>query len=378
MLISPQVAPAGQRPPRLSFSRSLNAQASDGFAYSSVEEKVKGLTFKDALKVARPETDRVTTSDRVNPASDALLLNLIDKLPVDLAKMTWGAVTRFFTQGSSTPPALRQSVANYEIGKEEPIEHEALLDTLSSVMKEFPEFRPHLGPEHVWSKDGKSYQGLGYYRRVGQAIAGQRPFPFPTFSRSKLICALGLGATNLVMPTGTEPALKAWILQQPPGSVEFHQLFREAYRLNEGDLYGTLLSAENVLCEGLYDPDRQKREVTSRLSYLRSDSSPQGDNFGSWYHLFGSALYSLMRPEWKARTAMAVEGAGSLILEGSDPQEDHINRLGVRLGAGLRDLVQNGLPESPPARPYLNTREFGWDRRSVATWSVPSPEGKPA
>lgn len=377
MLISTPVGPAGQRPPRLSFSGSLNAQASDGFAFTSVEDKVQGLAFQDALRVARPETDRVTTPDRVNPASDALLWNLIDKLPVDLASMTWGAVRRFVTQGSSTPAALRQSVANYTIGREAPIDHEALLDTLCSIMKEFPQFPPHLGAEHVWSEDGQSYQGLGYLKRVGQAIVGERPFPFPTFSRSKLLCALGLGATNLVMPTGKEAELKAWIMEQPPGSIELHQLFREAYRLNEGDLYATLLSAENVLCEGLYDPDRQDREVTTRLSYLRSDSAPLGDNFGSWYHLFGSALYSLMRPEWKARAVMAVEGAGSLILEGSDPQEDHINQLGVHLGVGLRRVAEHGLPESQaPSRPYLNTQEFGWDRRSVARWTVPHGDGR--
>lgn len=331
------------------------------------------MTFRQALRVAHPETDRATSSERVNPASDALLLNLVDKLPVDLARMTWGAVTRFFSQGSSTPAALRQSVADYRIGEQAPLDLEPLLETLNSVMSETPEFAPHLGPEHVWSDESKSYQGLGYLTRVGQAVLGERPFPFPTFSRSKLICALGLGATNLVLPTGTEAGLKSWVLTQEPGSVEFHDLFRESYKLNKGDLYGTLLATENVLCEGLYAPDRQDREVTRRLSYLRSDSAPAGDNFGSWYHLVGAALYSLVRPEWKADLVTRVEGAGSLILEGSDPQEDHINRLGVQLGQGLRKVAEVGLPASPHARPYVNTREFGWDRRSTAAYTVAMP-----
>ena len=376
MLISPQVLSAGQRPPRLSFSASLNQQAQDGFQATSVEDRVEGLTFREALRVARPETDRATSTDRVNPASDSLLLNLVDKLPVDLARMTWGAVTRFFSSGSSTPAGLRQSVADYKIGQQAPLDLEPLMETLGSVMGEFPQYSPHLGPEHEWSSEAKGYQGVGYFARVGQAVMGERPFPFPTMSRSKLLCALGLGATNLVMPTGREAELKAWMLSQEPGSVEFHQLFRESYRLNEGDLYATLLATENVLCEGLYTPDRQERELTRRLSYLRSDSAPAGDNFGSWYHLVGAALYSPVRPEWKANLVTRVEGAGSLILEGRDPQEDHINRLGVQLGQALRRVAEEGVPAKTEVRDYVNTREFSWDRRSVASFTVAAPQGR--
>lgn len=372
MLISPNVPVAGQRPPRLSFTASLNQQAQDGFVARSVDEVAEGLTFRQALKTVRPETDRVTSTERVNPASDALLLNLVDKLPVDLARMTWGAITRMFTHGDSTPNELRESVADYKIGKEAPLDIGPLLTTLTSVMKESPELTPHIGPEHVWSDEGKSYQGLGFYARVGQAIIGERPFPFPTFSRSKLICALGLGATNVMMPTGKEADLKAWVLSQELGSVEFHELFGQAYRMNQGDLYATLLSTENVLCEGLYDPNRQDREVTKRLSYLRSDSAPAGDNFGSWYHLVGSALYSLVRPEWKAETVMKIEGMGSNILEGKDSQEDHINSLGIKLGTSLREISEKGLPQTPvQSEPYVNLREFGWNRESVARWTVP-------
>lgn len=370
MLISPQVSSAGQRPSRLSFSASLNQQAQDSFIATSVEDKVEGMTFRQALRVASPETDRATSPQRINPASDALLLNLVDKLPVDLARMTWGAVSRFFSQGSSTPAALRQSVADYRIGQQSPLDLDPLLQTLNAVMAEFPQFEPHLGAEHAWSAEAEEYQGLGFFARVGQAIMGERPFPFPTLSRSKLICALGLGVTNLVMPTGKESELKSWVLSKEPGSVEFHQLFRESYRLSEGDLYATLLTTENVLCEGLYTPDRQEREVTRRLSYLRSDSAPAGDNFGSWYHLVGAALYSLVRPEWKASFVTKVEGAGSLILEGSDPQEDHINRLGVQLGQALRRVAEDGAPARVEAREYVNTREFGWDRRSAASFTT--------
>ena len=110
----------------------------------------------------------------------------------------------------------------------------------------------------------------------------------------------------------------------------------------------------------------------SRLSYLRSDSAPEGDNFGGWYHLFGAALYSMMRPDWKAKLSLKVEDMGSLILEGKDPQEDHINQLGMKLGWGLRKIAAEGLdPTAKPAN-YVNLAEFGWDRHHKATFKPSS------
>ena len=293
--------------PRLSFTACLNRQAQPDFVGRAVEEVVDQVSFGEALKLARPETDTVTNPARINPAADALLLNITDKLPTDLARMTWRGVKRWIHHGSKTPEELKTPFLK---GNQVPIKVDALMNTLEATMREFPDIKPHLGPEHVWSKEALSFQGLGFWKRVGSALMGERPLPFPTFARSKLICALGLGATSVVMPTGKESHLKSWMLAQEPGSVEFHELFREAYKQNEGDLYGTLLCAENVLSEGLYQPDRGEREITSRLSYLRNDSAPEGDNFGAWYHLLGSALYSLQRPEWKANLSMKIRGLG--------------------------------------------------------------------
>lgn len=356
----------------LTFRACLNQHANPDFVSSSVEEKTAGLTFKQALAVARPETDRVTSPDRINPASDALLLNLTDKMPVDVARMGWSAVKRWVVNGDGTPHNLQQEKSNYSIGEQPPLDMKPLMQSLQAVMREFPQFPPHIGEEHVWSKE--TGFGVGFLPRMGLALKGQRPFPLPVFG-SKLISALGLGATALVMPTGKEPALKSWMLGQQPGSVEVHTLFREAYKLNEGDLYGALLTAENVLSDGLYLEDkRDQQQVTQRLSHLRSDSAPVGDKFGSWYHLFGAALYSLVRPEWKARTVIAVENAGSHILEGADRQENHINRLGLEMGAALREVAQQGLNPSAVVEPYVNTREFGWDRRAVGQWTAtPAP-----
>ena len=351
------------------MTASLNRQADSEFSARPVEFATEGLSFADSLKVARPESDRVVLSARIHPASDALLLNLVDKLPRSLAQMTWNAVKRWVVRGDATPVTLKSGQpGDFRVGKQAPLELDALMDTLQSGM-ERSGLKPSIGPEHVWSPEARGFQGLGYWKRLAGAIRGERPFPFPTFARSKLICALGLGATSLVMPTGQEGDLKAWMLAQKPASIEVHQLFQRAYELNQGDLYATLLCAENVLSEGLYDPQRQERELTTRLSYLRSDSSPQGDNFGGWYHLFGSALYSLMRPEWKARFSMKIEDLGSLILEGKDPQEDHINQLGLEWGQRLKRVACEGIDAGARPRTYLNLAEFNWDRTS---WRPPT------
>jgi len=328
-----------------------------------VEEAVDSLSFSQALRTALPEEERVTRPDRINPASDALLYNLIDKLPVALAQMTWQAVKRWVVRGDATPkPLTDRQGEDFRIGKQAPLRMPELLETLQAVMGQCSEIKPHIGQEHTWSQDARGYSGPGFWKRVGGFLRGERPFPFPTFGRSKLICALGLGATSLVMPTGQEKPLREWMLAQKPGSIQVDQLFEKSYQLHKGDLYATLLGAENVLSEGLYDPQRQDRELISRLSYLRSDSAPLGDNFGGWYHLFGSALYSLMRPEWKAQVCMKVEDMGSLILEGRDPQEDHINRLGLELGQALKKVAQQGLDPRARRQPYLNLDEFKWER----------------
>jgi hypothetical protein len=347
----------------------LNQHANDTFVANSVEEKTEGLSFQQALRLAKPETDRATSPDRINPASDALLINLVDKMPVDLARMTWSAVKRWVQAGDAAPEAVR-SGERYQIGQQAPIALEPLWQTLQATMNEFPQFTPHIGPEHQWSPESRKGFGLNVPARTAMALTGERPFPVPIFG-SKLIAALGLGATSVALPTGKEKELKSWVLAQQERSVELDSLFRETYRLHEGDLYGALLCAENVLSEGLYTPDRQDRDVTKRLSYLRSDSAPGGDNFGAWYHLMGSALYSMVRPEWKANLTMTIENAGSLILEGADPQEDHLNELGLQLGRRLKQVARTGLDLEASKAPYVNTREFAWNRASVGSWTLP-------
>lgn len=353
---------------RLSFTDSLNKQSEKNFKAQSVNEVADQVSFSEALRLAKPESHTVTRPDRVNPASDALLLNIVDRIPGSLARMTWTGVKRWVIHGAKTPETLQSA---FQTGKQRPILVDELMTSLMAAMNESPEFQPHVGEEHRWSPESKGHRGWGYFRRVVGSLKGERSVPFPTFGRSKLICSLGAGATAVVMPTGQEESLKNWVLEQKKGSVDLHTLFGKSYKLNKGDLYGTLLTAENVLSEGLYSPDRQERGVTTRLRYLRNDSAPKGDNFGTWYHLFGSALYSLVRPEWKAELSMKIESAGSLILEGRDRQEHHINMLGVEMGAALKEIARRGTDQNATVRPYLNRVEFGWGPKSISVFATP-------
>ena len=351
---------------KLSFTECLNRMADPQHASRSAEEVADSVSFSEALDLVKPETDRVTDPKRVNPASDALTLNIIDKIPKSLAKMTSAGIRRWVTHGSVAKEQVQQE---FTPGQEAPIHTSAFVETLQAGMNDFPDLKPHIGPEHVWSKESKPHRGFGYFRRAAKSLVSDKDFPFPTLGRSKLLCALGSGSTAVVMPTGREEPLKEWVLEQEKGSVQIDTLFKESYRLNEGDLYGTLLTAENVLSEGLYKADRSEQEVTKKLSYIRNDSAPAGDNFGSWYHLFGSALYALVRPEWKAKVSMKIEDLGSLILEGSDPQEDHINQLGIRMGSSLKKIAQNGVDQLAKVKDYINRSEFAWSGKNVALFN---------
>src|SRR5690606_30094235 len=71
---------------------------------------------------------------------------------------------------------------------------------------------------------------------------------FVLFSRMpKLLVALSRGATSHFMVTGTEEELKDYILSRPENSINLEEMFRASYRINQGDVYLSLLTVENVL-----------------------------------------------------------------------------------------------------------------------------------
>ena len=165
--------------------------------------------------------------------------------------------------------------------------------------------------------------------------------------RSKLFLCLACGWTSRYMLTGQEEALKAIIMAAPDRSLNIHDLFRESYVLNKGNLYLTLLTCENVLAGDPYRTDRGSDPIQVKLAYIRNDSSPAGDNYGAWYHFFGIGMYGFVRAPFVARAVAEIESFGSLFLEGPDKQEDFINRLGAIWGRKLEKMVKNKTYLSP-------------------------------
>jgi hypothetical protein len=195
---------------------------------------------------------------------------------------------------------------------------------------------PHMTAEHKWSPQAEQYRHYGFVRRLGGFVCRKNSLPAPHFGASKLFLALVIGESSRYMPTGYEKALEERIAQYPDRGVQPADVLRESYLLNRGDLYGTLLTAENVLSRDRALSDRASRGIQHKLASLRSDLSEPGDNFGPWYHLFGMAVYSLVRSNWMANAVGRIEHAGSAVIKAADSNELHANMLGVRLGQALR------------------------------------------
>ncbi len=273
-----------------------------------------------------------------DPLGDAHLIRLSDKVPKGALKAMWNHVVK-----GENWDQRHEVRAPHKIGKD-PLLHAAqLLERFKAVIEAEPELTPHIGPEHKWSTEAQDYQRFGFWKRAAQWLKGLPDFPMPTFGASKLLVALAFGCTARFTTTGREAQLQQRLLEYPDRSVAVEDMFRESYRLNQGDLYKTLLTAENVLAHDPFDPRRAEQPLQKKLEYIRNDQPQVGDNFGAWYHLFGVAVYGLMRPDWMAQAAQKIESVASYFTEGPDRQEDLINQLGADLGSGLRKLARAAL-----------------------------------
>ena len=263
---------------------------------------------------------------------------------------------------------IKTEKPDFTIGKEKPVNIDALCNKFIKIIQENPDIKPSLGEEHKWSPDAEKYMsyGKGFWKRVGAFMRGEQDFPAPTLGGSKLFIMLACGLTPYLAQTGQEEKLEKKIMQYDDRSVKIDDVLKESYVLNRGDIYLTLLTAENVLGRDFFDADRGNRPLQKKLQYIRNDSKPEGDNFGAWYHFAGLALYSLVRPEWMAKSVAAVETFGSLFTEKKDIQENHINRMGVEFGSKLKKMIEeetwkNPLPPSA-ALEYMNLKEFAGEK----------------
>lgn len=292
----------------------------------------------------------------VDPEGDANLIRQLDLLPGYLTDMVKrGSVAQKLKalasrlRGGSRvgPVSARQSRSN-----EEPVDVERLLEVFKGIVRDhLAEMSPRVGAEHIWSPEAKRYNRLGFFHRLRRHIEGKQGFPMPILGQSKLLLTLACGWTSRYLPTGKEQALHDRLMTYADGSARIEDVLRESYLLNRGDLYRTLLTAENVLARNIYWTNRGELPLTRKLVYLLKDGRGDGDNYGAWYHFFGTALYGLMRPGWVAKAVAATESAGSLLIEGPDPQEDRINLAGARFGGALQRMIREAATPPRAARP---------------------------
>ena len=274
----------------------------------------------------------------MDPRGDALLITRSDHIPSRIFSLL---VKNSQSQAKASAQARKKP--DFVIGKTLPIDFGRLLNQCREIIhRRFPEIVPTLGEEHVWSEEARDYMKYGFWQRLGWFVSGrQQEFPIPGLRMSKLFLCLACGWTNTFCVTGQEKALTERVMSYPNRSVLPHILFEESYELNQGNLYLTFLTCENVLAGYPHHPNRDKDPLQQKLAYLRHDSAEMGDNYGAWYHLFGIALFGMVREGLVSNSVAEIESLGSYFIEGPDPQEDYINRYGAIFGKRFREMILN-------------------------------------
>ncbi len=272
----------------------------------------------------------------IDPKGDAHLIRKLDTIPLKLLRILFnGALPQTIDD--------KEQPEEFEIGKTVPIDVDRLLNKCRDIMlQHYPTIIPILGEEHEWSPDAKVYLYYGFWHRLGRHISGkQQDFPSPFVVGSKLFLCLACGWTARYCVTGQEKALTDRIMEYPDRGIQLHDLFEESYVINKGNLYLTFLTCENVLAGQPHRIGRQNDPLQKKLAYIRHDSKEQGDNYGAWYHLFGIALYGMVRTDFGSRTVAEIESLGSFFYEGADKQETYINRYGAVFGNQFRKMIEH-------------------------------------
>ncbi len=246
-------------------------------------------------------------------------------------------------------------------GRDNPIKVQGLARAFGQIIKEEyldHQLQPRLGQIHRWSADTSQKRITSSY------IMGF----------DKVFIALSLGFTNRFMKTDREPELKAWILAQPYSSITLPTFFRQSYVLNEGDVYLTLLTIENVLASNWRFPGRENMPLTKRLKPIASGYNYDSDRYGTWYHLFGMMLFGYIKSGTTANMVGRVEALGSNVMSGFNvdkTQKQWMNKQGGFVGQNLKRMVLSGswkkislAPENLSEDRYLNQAEDFRDRLS--------------
>jgi hypothetical protein len=183
---------------------------------------------------------------------------------------------------------------------------------------------------------------LGKIHRYDPKIKKLLNKKFPILTRfSKLLLCLSRGVCSKYLISGKENELKKAIIARPYDSVTIEEMFRLSFKINQGDLYLSLLTIENVLSEFWSSPKRDKRLVNTRLKHI-TNFNYSTDKFGAWYHFFGLMLYSYAKSETMAHLIGRTENLGGRVLSRFAPekQEIYINRLSSVFGHDLRQFIE--------------------------------------
>lgn len=307
------------------------------FAGCSTPKTVFRQTLERSYSSEMYQQERVMLVDE---EGDALLIRKLDTIVIKLSDA-------FFHR--SLPQAVsdkerQASDPEYKTGRTNPLDNDLLLSRFADIIRrQYPDIWPHMGQEHRWSAEARKYMRYGYWHRLGRRLRHrQQDFPCPLFTRSKLLLCLACGWTSRYCITGKEEALTRYIISCPDRSLQIPDLFAQSYVLNSGNLYMTLLTCENVLTGSPHRADRALDPLQQKLSYIRNDSKPLGDNYGAWYHFFGIALYAMLRPQLVSTLVANIESAGSRLMEGPDRQETLINYYGALFGHRLAKMIEEG------------------------------------
>lgn len=253
-------------------------------------------------------------------------------------------------------------------GRNRPISKTRIVEALTQVIVSELEngIIPKKGKFHKWSPEFKDEYGRLNFSSLG----------------SKMLISLAIGKTYLYMKTDKELELLDEMRKQDDNSLSLIDLFRMSYRINDGDVYLSLLTIENVMSIHWKTKNRMNLDFVFPLRQITNRYEGRGDRFGSWYHLFGMILYGYSEGLIKSAIVGNTESIGSHMLdEGDERQEDWINYIGGPIGASLYKVIKKkkyftaeNNPELENEAHYLKLGEDFRDR--IAFYSSPGLESK--
>jgi hypothetical protein len=181
---------------------------------------------------------------------------------------------------------------------------------------------------------GKNHEWSSYFRKNK---SGLKEHLAP-----KILSTLSGGRSADHLVTGKEKELRDFILLQTNQSLTPQELFRKSFKINNGDVYLTLLTIENVLSKEWTHPARNQLKQTNKLKPIAKVFGSDGDVFGHWYHLFGMIYYSYVFGKNNGLVVGKTEAVGSSVISGfkGEKQENKINMIGAKVGGELHQYLQ--------------------------------------